>query len=255
MHAGGGRRACTGRPCRRRHRIHAIPYTQPPCAPFAAFDPRELPLALVCGAVAGALVAALLTFVPLSGDAPSHLFQTWLYRHGGFQVWNNLWYAGRYEFVSYSVLYYPLAALTGELPVLVVAAAALAASFAVGQPGSGAERRADRRSRSRAPRPSSRSSPAPTRSPPAWRARPSRCSRCSAGAGSSSASAWSAPSASRRSRSPCCWRSWPACCSAIRSRSSPHAGTGRRSPWSSSCCSRACSRSGPSPAAASIPTT
>ncbi len=92
--------------------------------------PRELPLALVCGALAGVLVAALLTFVPLSGDAPSHLFQTWLYRHGGFQLWNNLWYAGRYEFVSYSVLYYPLAALTGELPVLVVAAAALAAGFA-----------------------------------------------------------------------------------------------------------------------------
>jgi hypothetical protein len=92
--------------------------------------PRELPLPLVCGALAGALVVVLLTFVPLSGDAPSHLFQTWLYRHGGFQLWNNLWYAGRYEFVSYSVLYYPLAALTGELPVLVVSAAALAASFA-----------------------------------------------------------------------------------------------------------------------------
>jgi hypothetical protein len=92
--------------------------------------PRELPLPLVCGAVAGALAGVLLTFVPLSGDAPSHLFQTWLYRHGGFQLWNNLWYAGRYEFVSYSVLYYPLAALTGELPVLVVSAAALAASFA-----------------------------------------------------------------------------------------------------------------------------
>ena len=92
--------------------------------------PRELPLPLVCGAVAGALVVCLLTFVPLSGDAPSHLFQTWLYRHGGFQLWNNLWYAGRYEFVSYSVFYYPLAALTGELPVLVAAAALLAGSFA-----------------------------------------------------------------------------------------------------------------------------
>jgi hypothetical protein len=92
--------------------------------------PRELPLPLVCGTVAGALVVVLLTFVPLSGDAPSHLFQTWLYRHGGFQLWNNLWYAGRYEFVSYSVLYYPLAAQTGELPVLVASAALLAGSFA-----------------------------------------------------------------------------------------------------------------------------
>ncbi len=92
--------------------------------------PRELPLPLVCGTVAGALVVCLLTFVPLSGDAPSHLFQTWLYRHGGFQLWNNLWYAGRYEFVSYSVFYYPLAAHTGELPVLVASAALLAGSFA-----------------------------------------------------------------------------------------------------------------------------
>jgi hypothetical protein len=92
--------------------------------------PRELRLPLVCGVVAAAIAVALLTFAPPTGDAPSHLFQTWLYRHGGFQLWNNLWYAGRYEFVSYSVLYYPLAAQTGELPVLAAAAAALAASLA-----------------------------------------------------------------------------------------------------------------------------
>jgi hypothetical protein len=92
--------------------------------------PRDLELPLACGLVAAGLAVVLLTFAPPTGDAPSHLFQTWLYRHGGFQLWNNLWYAGRYEFVSYSVLYYPLAAQTGELPVLAVAAAALAASFA-----------------------------------------------------------------------------------------------------------------------------
>jgi hypothetical protein len=92
--------------------------------------PRELRLPLTCGLLAAGLAVGLLTFVPLSGDAPSHLFQTWLYRHGGFQLWNNLWYAGRYEFVSYSVLYYPLAAQTGELPVLAFAAGALGAAFA-----------------------------------------------------------------------------------------------------------------------------
>ena len=91
---------------------------------------RQAVLPIACGVLAALLVVALLTFVPLSGDAPSHLFQTWLYRHGGFQLWNNLWYAGRYEFVSYSVFYYPLAAQTGELPVLAVAAAALAVCFA-----------------------------------------------------------------------------------------------------------------------------
>lgn len=92
--------------------------------------PRELRLPLACGLLAAGLAVVLMTFAPPSGDAPSHLFQTWLYRHGGFQLWNNLWYAGRYEFVSYSVLYYPLAAQTGELPVIAAAAAALAASFA-----------------------------------------------------------------------------------------------------------------------------
>jgi hypothetical protein len=92
--------------------------------------PRELRLPLTCGLVAASLAIVLLTFAPPSGDAPSHLFQTWLYRHGGFQLWNNLWYAGRYEFVSYSVLYYPLAAQVGELTVLAAATAALGASFA-----------------------------------------------------------------------------------------------------------------------------
>ena len=90
---------------------------------------REALLPLVCGAVAAGLVVALVTLAPPSGDAPSHLFQTWLYRHGGFQLWNNLWYAGRYEFVSYSVLY-PLAAHTGELSVLAVSAGVLAGCFA-----------------------------------------------------------------------------------------------------------------------------
>ena len=80
--------------------------------------------------------------MPPSGDAPSHLFQTWLYRHAGFELWNNYWYAGRYEFVTYSVFYYPLAARFGPArgaggP----AAAALRRSFAlvsaagVGAPG------------------------------------------------------------------------------------------------------------------------
>ena len=92
--------------------------------------PRVLSHPLACGLLGAGLAVVLMTFAPPSGDAPSHLFQTWLYRHGGFQLWNNLWYAGRYEFVSYSVLYYPLAAKIGELTVLAAAAAALGASFA-----------------------------------------------------------------------------------------------------------------------------
>jgi hypothetical protein len=88
-------------------------------------------LALVCGA-AGALVAASVWLVGLfGGDAPAHLFQTWLFRHASFQLWNNDWYSGRYDFVSYSLLYYPLAAVVGERALTVVAAFVLAGSFCV----------------------------------------------------------------------------------------------------------------------------
>jgi hypothetical protein len=88
-----------------------------------------LPFACAFIAASVALGVGLLT-AP-SGDAPSHLFQTWLFRHGGFEVWNNYWYAGRYEFVNYSVFYYPLAAYVGQLGVLVPAAALLGGSFAL----------------------------------------------------------------------------------------------------------------------------
>ena len=88
-------------------------------------------LALACtGLAAGVTLLLGLLMVP-GIDAPAHLFQTWLYRHGGFDVWNNYWYAGRYEFVNYSMLYYPLAAHLGQLGVLVPCSAVLGGSFAV----------------------------------------------------------------------------------------------------------------------------
>ena len=53
----------------------------------------------------------------------------------GFTLWNNYWYAGHYSFVTYSVLYYPLAALLGIrlLAVATVAAAALEFAILVGR--------------------------------------------------------------------------------------------------------------------------
>lgn len=89
----------------------------------------RLRLPLVCAGIA-AVVTLLAGLLGPTGDAPSHLFQTWLYQHHGFSVWNNDWYAGRYEFVTYSVFYYPLAAHVGQLGLLVPAGALLAASFA-----------------------------------------------------------------------------------------------------------------------------
>jgi hypothetical protein len=49
----------------------------------------------------------------------------------GFTLWNNFWYAGRYSFVTYSLLYYPLAAVVG-IRLLAVATIAIATlAFAV----------------------------------------------------------------------------------------------------------------------------
>src|SRR5439155_1672001 len=53
----------------------------------------------------------------------------------GFAFWNNFWYAGRYSFVTYSLIYYPLAALVGIklLAVATVATAALAFAMILGR--------------------------------------------------------------------------------------------------------------------------
>src|SRR3954466_16362313 len=82
--------------------------------------------ALLSGALAGSLAALLLWTTPPGIDWAAHAYQrTFLLQHG-FAIWNNFWYAGRYSFVTYSVLYYPLAALIG-IRVLALASAATAA--------------------------------------------------------------------------------------------------------------------------------
>ena len=47
----------------------------------------------------------------------------------GFALWTNYWYAGRYTFVGYSVLYYPLAALRRIRLLAVLSVAASTAAF------------------------------------------------------------------------------------------------------------------------------
>lgn len=83
-------------------------------------------------AAAAALVAGLLAWLgPPGSDLAAHAYQRTLFLEHGFTLWNNFWYAGRYSFVTYSVLYYPLAALLG-IRLLAVATIALAAlAFAV----------------------------------------------------------------------------------------------------------------------------
>src|ERR1700753_4284112 len=77
-------------------------------------------------ALATAARSMLVWLAPPGGDLAAHEYQRSLFLGHGFTLWNNFWYAGRYAFVGYSVLHYPLAALLGIrlLPVLTVALAA-----------------------------------------------------------------------------------------------------------------------------------
>ena len=92
---------------------------------------RGAGLPLACAILGGVLTLLLWMLLVPGIDAPSHLFQTWLFRHGGFDLYNNYWYAGRYEFVNYSMLYYALAASVGQLGVLVPAAGLMTGCFAL----------------------------------------------------------------------------------------------------------------------------
>ncbi|MHB8470900.1 MAG: hypothetical protein ACYDCH_14270 [Gaiellaceae bacterium] len=95
---------------------------------------RRHPLAseaLLCAAAAAAVAAVLAWLGPPGTDLAAHAYQRTLFLEHGFTLWNNFWYAGRYSFVTYSILYYPLAALLG-IRLLAVATIALAAlAFAV----------------------------------------------------------------------------------------------------------------------------
>jgi hypothetical protein len=91
---------------------------------------RPYALAALCSLLAAVVTVLVYFDGPPGVDLPAHLFQTWAFRHGGFAFWNNYWYAGRYEFVAYSVLYYPLAAFAGQWPLALASSAVLAAGFA-----------------------------------------------------------------------------------------------------------------------------
>ncbi|HEY1369532.1 MAG TPA: hypothetical protein VGF23_20575 [Gaiellaceae bacterium] len=90
----------------------------------------------VLSATIAASVAAVLAWLgPPGTDLAAHAYQRTLFLQHGFALWNNFWYAGRYSFVTYSVLYYPLAGLLGIrlLAVATVATAALAFAVVIGR--------------------------------------------------------------------------------------------------------------------------
>ena len=99
---------------------------------------RANPLAREAALSAGAAatIASLLAWLgPPGSDLAAHAYQRALFLQQGFELWNNFWYAGRYSFITYSVLYYPLAALLGIrlLAVATIATAALAFAVVIGR--------------------------------------------------------------------------------------------------------------------------
>ena len=63
--------------------------------------------------MAAAAACLVVLVVPRGGDLAAHLYRTGLVRHG-ILIWDNLWFGGQYPLTSYSLLYYPLAALAGN---------------------------------------------------------------------------------------------------------------------------------------------
>jgi hypothetical protein len=95
---------------------------------------RETPVlreATLAAAAAATLAAALVWLGPPGADLAEHAYQRTLFLNDGFTLWNNFWYAGRYSFVTYSGLYYPLAALFGIRLLAVATISTAALAFAV----------------------------------------------------------------------------------------------------------------------------
>jgi hypothetical protein len=87
---------------------------------------------LLVSATFAALLAGLLVWLgPPGADLAAHVYQRTFFLEHGFVFWNNFWYSGRYSFVTYSILYYPLAAIVGIKLFAVLIVAISVASFAM----------------------------------------------------------------------------------------------------------------------------
>jgi hypothetical protein len=97
-----------------------------------AISRRATPLAweaTLSAAVAAAIGIVLVRFGPPAGDLAAHAYLRTVFLRHGFTLWDNFSYAGRFTFLSYSVLYYPLAALVGIKPLAVATVAVAGFGF------------------------------------------------------------------------------------------------------------------------------
>ena len=86
--------------------------------------------AALCTGLGATTASLLVWFGPRGGDLAAHEYQLRLFLHHGLTLWDNFWYAGRYAYVDYSVLYYPLAAVFGIALLTVLSVAFAAGAFA-----------------------------------------------------------------------------------------------------------------------------
>jgi hypothetical protein len=100
----------------------------------ASWHVWQLPVvreAVLCTGLAATVASLLVWLGPRGGDLAAHEYQRTLFLVHGFTLWDNFWYAGRYAFVGYSILYYPLAALLGVWLLAVLTVVLSAAAFAL----------------------------------------------------------------------------------------------------------------------------
>lgn len=100
--------------------------TQTPATAGTARRPLglDVPEPIVLMILAATLGAIVVLAAPPGTDFAAHDYQSAVFARHGFALWDNHWYAGRYAFVTYSLLYYPLAGLLG-MSVVAIATVAL----------------------------------------------------------------------------------------------------------------------------------
>lgn len=98
--------------------------------------------ALIVAALAGFLAALFAWLGPPGNDLAAHIYLRWEFLQHGLVFWNNYWYSGRYSYITYSPLYYPLAGLVGIrlLATVSIAASAFAFSLLLGRQWGGVAR-------------------------------------------------------------------------------------------------------------------
>jgi hypothetical protein len=81
--------------------------------------------------LAAACASAVAWLAPVGADFAAHAYGRILFLRHGFLFWDNYWYAGRYSLATYSLLYYPLAAVVGIRALAVVTVACAVVGFAL----------------------------------------------------------------------------------------------------------------------------